>query len=277
MATQYSRYYGSPPSKGMSAGDIALLALVFFGCISCIVLFAFYMVGFGSLAAQPPVCEISSYGTFIGSGDCVTPTPVPSLIEATAQSEPIQPPPTPTALGNNGANAVMVIVVTATPLPPPCVVRTDLPIYEVRSGDTVSSIARLTGSTLEEITLWSCLANPNVIDVGQQLRVRVLPVPEPAAAFVVPGMVLQSGNSFSAQSSVCNSTTVTVQFVNQSLNGVRYQWDLGDGTFSYDINPLHTYQIAPGGTTLFTVTLTVLGGNNISRSTSQTLSFNSNC
>jgi PKD repeat protein len=35
--------------------------------------------------------------------------------------------------------------------------------------------------------------------------------------------------------------TISVQFTNQSLNAISYNWDFGDGSFSQDINPVHSY------------------------------------
>lgn len=53
--------------------------------------------------------------------------------------------------------------------------------------------------------------------------------------------------------SVCNSP-VSIQFTNNSLHAIEYLWDFGDGQFSSDTNPVHTYQ-SQGD---FNVTLTAL-------------------
>lgn len=68
-------------------------------------------------------------------------------------------------------------------------------------------------------------------------------LPSPTAAFVVDN------------DAACND--LTVSFTNQSVNGVTYQWDLGDGTTSTDQDPPPHYYGAPGA---YTITLRVLNG-----------------
>jgi LysM repeat protein len=59
----------------------------------------------------------------------------------------------------------------APPVVTNCTVRTDWPVYTVQSGDTLGVIAGRTGSTISALTTANCLANPDSIAVGQQLRV----------------------------------------------------------------------------------------------------------
>jgi len=61
-------------------------------------------------------------------------------------------------------------------LPKACTPRTDWPEYTVQPGETLSSIARRTDSTVEALVTANCLANPDVIQVGQKLRVPKQPV-----------------------------------------------------------------------------------------------------
>jgi uncharacterized lipoprotein YbaY/LysM repeat protein len=56
-----------------------------------------------------------------------------------------------------------------------CTSRTDWPIYVVQPGDTLFSIGQRTGSTVGELIVANCLPNPNVVFVGQRLRVPQLP------------------------------------------------------------------------------------------------------
>lgn len=63
---------------------------------------------------------------------------------------------------------------------PPCVVRTDWPIYAVVRGDTLSSIARRTGTTATVLAASNCLNDPNRLETGQVLRVPNVPLPPTA-------------------------------------------------------------------------------------------------
>lgn len=62
-------------------------------------------------------------------------------------------------------------------------------------------------------------------------------------------------NFGSSSTSSCEAP-FSVSFQNQSLNGVSYTWNFGDGATSNDINPVHSYSEYG----LFTVSLTVNGG-----------------
>lgn len=53
--------------------------------------------------------------------------------------------------------------------------------YTVRSGDTLNRIALETGQSPRDIARWSSLANPNVLEVGQVLRVTPPPSEVPVA------------------------------------------------------------------------------------------------
>ena len=77
---------------------------------------------------------------------------------------------------------------TATSGSPVCTPRGDWTIiYSVVAGDTLGSIAARTNSTTGELAAGNCLANPNNIVVGQQLRVpRVPSAPPPPTATRTP-------------------------------------------------------------------------------------------
>ncbi len=76
-------------------------------------------------------------------------------------------------VGDGGQSLTATIPVT---FQANCAIRSDWPIYVVVRGNTLSSIARLTGSTTSALAQANCLNNINVIEVGQQLRVPQLPV-----------------------------------------------------------------------------------------------------
>jgi hypothetical protein len=56
-----------------------------------------------------------------------------------------------------------------------CILRSEWPIYFVQQGDTLSTLARATGSTIDELMLANCLHDPG-IHPGQPLHVPRVPV-----------------------------------------------------------------------------------------------------
>ncbi len=54
--------------------------------------------------------------------------------------------------------------------------------YRVQRGDTLRSIARSTGQSWRQLAAWNQLSNPNVIEVGQVLRVSATAAPLAAAS-----------------------------------------------------------------------------------------------
>lgn len=91
----------------------------------------------------------------------------PAGATATATSTAV---PTSTATPRPGA--------TSTPIGPVCVPRTDWTVfYTVQSGDTLNAIAARTGTTAAALAQGNCLANPDVLSVGQNLRVPRQPDP----------------------------------------------------------------------------------------------------
>ena len=102
-----------------------------------------------------------------------------------------QPPGTPRPAG---AGAVAGAVPPAAPAPavdasgapvkppPPGIENLGKPgYYEVKPGETLSALARMHGASLRDLVRWNNLSNPNLIEVGQVLRV-VPPGSTPVAA-----------------------------------------------------------------------------------------------
>ncbi|MFW5696181.1 MAG: LysM peptidoglycan-binding domain-containing protein [Phototrophicaceae bacterium] len=67
-----------------------------------------------------------------------------------------------------------------------CTPRTDWLLYTVASGDTLGDIASRANTTAVELMQGNCLANPNLITVGQQMRVPRLPVARPIPTSTPP-------------------------------------------------------------------------------------------
>jgi hypothetical protein len=107
-------------------------------------------------------------------GQILTPIPLPTQ-GATFTPRP-QATTTPASNGGNSG----------------CTPRADWTIvYVVVAGDTMSSLAVRTNSTVNELTSGNCLSNPNAISVGQRLRVPRTPQSLPPPTLIVP---TQPGN-----------------------------------------------------------------------------------
>ncbi|MDX2139240.1 MAG: PKD domain-containing protein [Chloroflexota bacterium] len=272
-STQYPPpvYYSSKPRRPLSPMDVGILVLILLGCVGCILLFALYMVAFSdNLTNQPPLCATNEFGSPIILNGCATQVyGAPSLVETLPTATPlplIQPSPLPPLQPT-------AVPPTATPV---CYLRTDLPVYIVRAGDTVFSIAQVTGSTVDEIRVWNCMADVNRIDVGQVLYVRMLPSGV-TAAFVPGGMPQLGSNLYGTNINVCQNNQVTIQFANNTTTATRYLWSLGDGSTSTETNPQHVYTIARNGVTSFNVTLTAYGWDGNPYSTTAMLMFTPHC
>ncbi len=96
-------------------------------------------------------------------------TPVPIVLAATGTPAPqLTPPPQATAVP---PTALPLVVQQVT-----CIVNASWPIYVVRAGDTLGTLAQRTSTTVTLLAQANCLANANSISVGQPLRLPQLPV-----------------------------------------------------------------------------------------------------
>lgn len=86
---------------------------------------------------------------------------------------------------------------------PPCVGRTDWPAYTVVAGDTLSALARRTGSTVTALSQANCLSNANLLEVGQSLRVPRQPGPDTFGALAPSSYLRQEPTQYVL---VANST-----------------------------------------------------------------------
>jgi LysM repeat protein len=98
---------------------------------------------------------------------------------------PTTPQPTPTVTLPVSATPLLTPTVTLTPRPtdaPACVPRADwINLYTVVAGDTLADIARRANTSAAVLIQGNCLADGNVISVGQVLR-----SPNPVQASLPP-------------------------------------------------------------------------------------------
>lgn len=86
-------------------------------------------------------------------------------IEETTINKPPASTNTTTSTNTNIADTSVITSNTS------CSIRTDRVTYIVQAGDTLAKIASRTGSTVADLTQANCLANANILSVGQQLYV----------------------------------------------------------------------------------------------------------
>ena len=112
----------------------------------------------------------------ITSNDEPEPT-APLIVRTLTVSAPTAGTPSPTVTLNPTPTQGSLPQPTsaAPPTVTNCTARTDWQIYTVQAGDTLGIIAQRTGSTINALATGNCLANPDSIAVGQQLRVPQLP------------------------------------------------------------------------------------------------------
>lgn len=103
--------------------------------------------------------------------------PLPLTLTAQARGTATQTPaitPSPSPTTATGSTTGGTTGGTTGSLPN-CFIRTDWFIYTVAAGDTLGQIAQRINSTINELVLGNCLGNPELIFVGQQLRLPRLP------------------------------------------------------------------------------------------------------
>ncbi len=158
-------------------------------------------------------------------------SPAPIDTTATFMPTPIVPTATPVA-----SQPTATATFTSTPIQsvavnssPSCtVIRTDLPIYTIVAGDTLSSIARKTNSTTAELAQINCLPDASQIAVGQQLRVPQAPSANSPTNTVIDSKPANPSNSpagvtiIDTKASGDNSIDVSPYLSNEIQNGLGY-------------------------------------------------------
>ena len=122
--------------------------------------------------------------------------------------------------------------------PAPTASQTTGTTYTVRPGDSLSSIARAYGTTVEQLQAWngerypSLVTNPNVIEPGWVLVVsgdpHVTPIPTPSPAPATPRPTLPpSGSGCTAGNRVAAGSSQTFKTIPNAGAGVALTFDMG--------------------------------------------------
>jgi LysM repeat protein len=162
--------------------------------IFCLIGVVFFASACSLTQAVPPTPEaLNDLPTAVAAVpsqvfDVLTSTPV-----VTEEAPTDTPPPTTQPASQNTVKPALISAVL-----PNCTPRTDWPMYTVVAGDTMAGIARRSNSTVANLTAANCLANANVITVGQQLRVPTLPVVTDPPNVTYVGQVAVSPATFNA-------------------------------------------------------------------------------
>jgi len=143
----------------------------------------------GLLVIGPP-SEIEPFDL-----DAILLAPFELLPERVQIPVPLAPTPTETptqpSLPVTATLPSVVIPLPPTAIPTVCVPRADwVYTYRVQAGDTLFSIAQRFNLTLTQLQTANCIPNPNIITVGQILRVPFPPPPTvpPPTATRTPGI-----------------------------------------------------------------------------------------
>jgi len=125
-------------------------------------------------------CNLSGSVNPTFTPQAITPPPTATDFDVPTQTPTNTPQPTAT-------NRSPVQQVPTAILPHVCNPRLDWQnIYSVNAGDTLGKIAGRVNSSVEELTIANCLANPNQLMVGQNLRVPRLPQATATAPIPTP-------------------------------------------------------------------------------------------
>ena len=112
----------------------------------------------------------------------------PTAIIVTATLRPATATPRPTSTPATTADTGDVIIdePEQATLPECTITHTEWPAYTIQPGDTLATIAAWAGADVNTLATANCLANPDVISVGQTLYVPQLPpAPEPPPSLPV--------------------------------------------------------------------------------------------
>ena len=123
----------------------------------------------------PPDAQSGGQTTYVVVPGAITATP---MFVVQAAFTPTPGPVAPTAY----VPPAVAYTPLSVPLPANCQVHTDWQPYTVQAGDTLGVLAINTNTALTDLIVGNCLANPDVITVGQTLYLPQAPLASPPAA-----------------------------------------------------------------------------------------------
>lgn len=173
-----------------------------------IAILALISVGLTACEKERPVSTPSKTTGTPARGTVVATSTAPvSLTQVTMPGTTGQATPLPAGIATPTAPAPQAVVINpqgqATAAP-----STAFVLYNVMAGDTIASIASKYNTTAEAIAQLNNLADPNVLTLGQQLK-----IPSVAVEYVV-----QAGDTLAAIARRFNTTIAKLQELNNLSN-----------------------------------------------------------
>jgi LysM repeat protein len=223
--------------------------------------------GTGVVAAQNVVRVVQAGAQVrlpLGGSNGLTVTGAPSALEAFDTTDIVRAPLTllpraitlpapaaglPAAPGRTPAGSTLQPTSTTGASSTACTPRTDWSdTYNVQAGDTLSRIARRYNISLSDLQTGNCITNPNLITVGQALRVP----PLPAASAPQQGQPSASVQ-FTADETLVNAgQCTTVRWSVMGASGVYFE--------DVETTPQNSQEVCPTQTTRYTLLIVSTDG-----------------
>lgn len=172
-----------------------------------------------------------------------TPTLIPSATFTTTPMPSLTPPTSDSGSADDEQASPAQVARPVNNFKSNCTAKQDWEIYTVKVGDTLGRLATQTNSTLNKLADANCLINPNIIVVGQSLRLPQQPdrgdEPDPViedliTSFNVNQPEVTVGKTITFSWKAEAGTVISI--VNKTLNNTLIGSDLSDsGLLTYNI------------------------------------------